>query len=145
MPKTTITGASDDLIELDGQITEEMNPPGEEPSLLAFSDGTLLRIVYDDDGIWRITRLMEGTCSFSLVPGSVENDTNDIATLDGDLRWCAIGEEGQYNPITVKLPKVGSTRELIEIIRDRITTGGGYGHIQGEEFDRLMKAVDKRR
>lgn len=95
---TTITGASDDLIELEGMIREEFNPRSDVRNLLAFSDGTLLEVVYDDNGIWRVTRLTAGTCEFSLVPGDVVEDTNDVATLTGDVRWCVLGERGQYNP-----------------------------------------------
>ena len=51
------------------------------------------------NGIWRVKRLMAGACEFSLQPGSVEQDTNDLATLKGDLRWCVLGERGQYNPV----------------------------------------------
>lgn len=97
--ETMITGASDDLIELEGQLHEELNPPSDEPSLLAFSDGTLLEIEYDKDGIWRIRQLAKGACEFSLTPGSVDDDTFDVATLKGDLRWCVLGERGQYNPV----------------------------------------------
>lgn len=106
--QTTITGASDDLIELDGQIREELNPRGDEPSLLAFSDGTLLEIEYDKDGIWRVRQLAKGACEFSLKPGSVADDTFDVATLTGELRWCVLGERGQYNPVYGRMMSTGT-------------------------------------
>jgi hypothetical protein len=97
--ETVIYGASDDLIEIEGQLSEELNPRSDEPSLLAFSDGTLLEVEYDRDGIWRIKVLAKGTCDFVHVAGSVEDDTPDRMTMKGDLRWCVIGERGQYNPV----------------------------------------------
>ena len=96
---TTIYGCSDDLIELEGQLHEELNPRGDEPSLLAFSDGTLLQMWYDEDGIWRIKRLMAGSCEYKHEDGSIELDTVDKVTLTGDLKWCVLGERGQYNPV----------------------------------------------
>ena len=50
---TTIYGASDDLIELEGAIRDEFNAY-DETSQLAFDNGAILAIRYDDDGIWRI-------------------------------------------------------------------------------------------
>jgi hypothetical protein len=52
-----IYGASDDLVEVEGDVREEFNP-GDGPSYLAVSDGTVLRIAYD--GRWRIDRIAEG-------------------------------------------------------------------------------------
>lgn len=103
--QTTITGASDDLIELEGQLHEELNPRGDEPSLLAFSDGTILEVEYDKDGIWRVRQIAKGACEFALKAGSVEDDTPDVATLTGELRWCVMGQRGQYNPIWGKKAK----------------------------------------
>lgn len=100
--ETVIYGASDDLIELEGQIAEELNPNAEEPALLAFSDGTLLEVVYDDDGIWRIKRIAEGACVYHHEDGSVDEDTPDKVTLTGELRWCVLGERGQYNPVLAR-------------------------------------------
>lgn len=50
---TTIYGASDDLIELDGAIYDEFSAY-DVTSQLAFDNGAILTIRYDDDGIWRI-------------------------------------------------------------------------------------------
>lgn len=105
MSETKIYGASDDLIELSGQIEEEFPAYTSEEDgshILAFSDGTLLEVTYDDDGIWRIKRLVSGSCDFKHKPGSVENDVPDEATLIGDLRWVVKSERGQYSPHIVK-------------------------------------------
>lgn len=104
MNTTTITGASDDLIELDGQIREEFShyarDDDDQGCLLAFSDGTLLSIKYD--GVWRIARMAKGSCEYAHAPGSEVDDTNDVVTLIGDLRWCVFAERGQYNPALAK-------------------------------------------
>lgn len=46
-----IYGASDDLLELEGDITDEINVDCEESFCVAFSDGTLIRVHYDEDAI----------------------------------------------------------------------------------------------
>ncbi len=43
---TEVFGHSDDLIELEGDLSEEFIG-GEKPCLLIFSDGTVLTIKYD--------------------------------------------------------------------------------------------------
>lgn len=102
MSQTMITGASDDLIELEGQITMEFPHDVEDPAILTFSDGTMLEVNYDDDGIWRVKRLASGTCEFSLKQGVVADDTFDEATLTGDLKWCVYAVRGQYSPAWAK-------------------------------------------
>ena len=89
----TVYGASDDLIEIDGDIREEFNHLGTEPALLAFSDGTVLSIAFDPDGSgnWRITPRAvgaDGTVAIEQVP-----DADDRATLDGDVRWVVYGSQ----------------------------------------------------
>lgn len=111
---TTITGASDDLIELDGQIREEFNyytRNEEGGALLAFSDGTLLSIKYDNDGIWRIARLAAGKCEYAHQSGDVVEDTFDVVTLTGDLAWCVLADRGQYNPAFATTPPVAAAAD----------------------------------
>lgn len=93
---TIITGASDDLIEVDGDLREEFGYDGHSSSgndqgdLLGFSDGTLLRIVHGSEGTWRITRLRTGSAAFHLEQAE-EGDRTDVATLDGDVAWVVHG------------------------------------------------------
>ena len=92
----TIYGASDDLIEIEGDISDEFNfyPEEDEYRLLAVSDGTLLKVFYDKDGIWRITRQVSGSANFNKVEGDVEKDTPDKVTLSGvEIKWVVLGEQ----------------------------------------------------
>ena len=93
-----IYGASDDLIEVEGDITEEFNPRFEEdgPALLAFSDGTLLQIQYGVGGnaFWRIQPLVYGTAKYSKVEATDEDDNySDVVTLDGKFKWVVCGDQ----------------------------------------------------
>jgi hypothetical protein len=52
-----IYGASDDLIELAGDISEEFNVDSEEDLYVGCSDGTLLSCQYASGGQWKFTVL----------------------------------------------------------------------------------------
>ena len=94
MSTVTVSGASDDLIEIEGDLSEEFNG-SEEPRWLAFSDGTLLTIQYGvGGGFWRISVLAQGTCAVTKVEGTDEGDDySDKVTLHGaDLSWVVCGD-----------------------------------------------------
>lgn len=90
-----IYGASDDLIEIEGDLTEEFSPPGneEDPSYLAFSDGTVLSIAYTG-GFWRINRVAVGGATYTKTEGMDEDDDySDVAVLDGPITWVVFGRQ----------------------------------------------------
>jgi hypothetical protein len=95
----TVYGASDDLIEVEGDIDAEFQwqaPGYGQPSgnLLAFSDGTVLRIVFDGDGVWRITPVVVGTAGVGIeqAPANDESNYSDRATFkDGRIAWVVQG------------------------------------------------------
>ncbi len=74
---TMVTGASDDLIEIAGELEEEFNSIDCSDGVMAFSDGTLLDVEYDEDGIWRFRLRFKGTL------------------YDPGLKWCAFSDEMQ--------------------------------------------------
>lgn len=99
-----IYGASDDLIEIDSEHqhmlpSEEFNVlgmPGDSWTL-GVSDGTLLRVVYDEDGIWRFRPLVLGSDFVRIDPGLDDRVHSDRVVLSGEnLTWVLFG------PYTVK-------------------------------------------
>jgi hypothetical protein len=97
MTEITIYGASDDLIEIDGAIREEfgcvLDVPGES-AIIAVSDGTLLRVRYDEDGIWRFTPSVLGSSSIAIAPGMDDRLHSDRVILRGDnLTWVVLALE----------------------------------------------------
>lgn len=94
MKTITIYGASDDLIEIEGDIREEFTPKEDgEPEYLAFSDGTVLSILYTTDGFWRIQRLAVGTATYNKTE-AIDADTDDYSdevVLSGDIKWVVCG------------------------------------------------------
>ena len=88
-----VTGASDDLIEIEGEISEQFARYGSDGDYLAFSDGTVLKAYYDEDGIWRFTVIFKGSLFKEKVEGSVSDDTNDVVTFYAGLVWCVCGKD----------------------------------------------------
>lgn len=92
----TISGASDDLIEIGGDIKEEFSAlADDEDGYLFFSDGWILKIAYTDDGTWRITTIKKGAAKFSKVEaeGSDSDNYSDKVTLDGEITWVGCGSQ----------------------------------------------------
>jgi hypothetical protein len=95
----TITGASDDLIEIDGDIYEEFPAPtvdGVVGGVLAFSDGTVLSITLTNE-VWRIHTERRGPHSGDLtitqaVAGDPDNYT-DQAVINGPIGWVLLGTD----------------------------------------------------
>lgn len=92
MATVILTGASDDLVELDGDIYEEWTyrDDGNDGDLVAFSDGTVLRIT--QGAPWRIVPVARGTAQLD-IGQAMEGDeeATDKASLTGDIRWAVHG------------------------------------------------------
>jgi hypothetical protein len=60
---TEVYGASDDLIEVEGDVMGEVNHMSDKPALVRFSDGTVLSVVYGkpgNHGVWWIRAIERG-------------------------------------------------------------------------------------
>lgn len=94
----TVFGASDDLIEVEGDIREEFNALSDDrANYLAFSDGTLLSIDYTRAGIWRIAPIALGTAEVTITQAVDDGDDDkysDVASISGDIKWVA--RAGEY-------------------------------------------------
>lgn len=91
----TVSGASDDLIEVEGAIREEFSAYGEDDgNLLAFSNGVVLRIVYSDAGVWRITPVCGASrVTVTLAPEDDEDNYSDRAVIEDEATWVVFGKE----------------------------------------------------
>lgn len=92
-----IYGSSDDLIEIEGDFVEEFNFISDdegEKFYLGFSDGTVLSVNYDSDGIWRINRIMKGSAKYLKREAAPTNsvDYSDEVEIDGDIKWILSGK-----------------------------------------------------
>jgi hypothetical protein len=96
MDELIIYGASDDLIEIEATAfrDEEFNVYLAAPTdslFLGVSDGTLFRVRYDEDGIWRFTPIVVGSADITTEPGVDDRRYSDRVTMTGEnLTWVAL-------------------------------------------------------
>lgn len=92
---TKIYGASDDLIEFDGDYHGEVGAYGTDDddtgALIVCSDGTVAEVKYGKGGnaIWAITLLKKGALFQSLDPCTDEDAEihSDVLTLGEGIKW----------------------------------------------------------
>lgn len=90
----TVYGASDDLIELEGDIREEFTLRDEdEGDLIAFSNGVLLRVAFTNDGLWKIHQIGGDRDRVVIEPATGPDDDaySDRATVAGSVTWVVQG------------------------------------------------------
>ncbi len=93
-----VYGASDDLIEVEGDIREEFYAIEEasgDGGLLSFSDGTVFGIRYSDAGVWRIAPVVKGTAFEGITQAPEDDDDNysDRALLGEGVTWVVFGSK----------------------------------------------------
>lgn len=92
MSTIRVRGHSDDIICVEGDLTDEFYPGSDKPGFLAFSDGTVLSVEYTKGGFWRIFWVAAGTAVFTKVEATDPDDEySDRVTLVGDLKWVVFG------------------------------------------------------
>jgi len=54
----------------------------------------VLQLIYNDEGMWRITTVHAGSAALELTVGTdVDDDYSDQAILTGDVQWVAFETE----------------------------------------------------
>jgi hypothetical protein len=97
-----IYGASDDLIEMDGPICDEIGCYNDTKKQIICSDGTRAQIDYGDE--WKIRVITEGSLFEKLVPSVGDDDKHadplsectsysDVLCLRDGLEWIRIGRK----------------------------------------------------
>lgn len=86
-----VYGCSDDLVEIEGEgLVEEFNT---DRIFLTFSDGTRLRVKYEDGGVWKIKVAHAGQQLVHVDPCELgDADTkfySDVAYFLNDVQWVA--------------------------------------------------------
>lgn len=102
METLTIRGCSDDLIvvESDG-ISEEFSAwdSGESTHRrVCVSDGTVLDVVYDEDGTWRFVPVVLAETTVYANKQAPAGDNSDVVTLESHVpfRWVVIGRANDF-------------------------------------------------
>ena len=99
---TKIYGASDDLIEIEGDISEEANHYNAKDISIQISDGTIAKITYDKDGNWKIELEVVGKlfnrlikCVNDEIPHTDSDcigtsDYSDVLIMNSGVEWVKI-------------------------------------------------------
>lgn len=87
-----VYGASDDLIEVEGQVEEEFTVYGSGPHRIRFDNGVELSLTYEPEG-WRVSPV-NGLDGVVLIPAP-GGDGNDVAGLpNSSNRAVVLGKVG---------------------------------------------------
>ena len=98
-----IYGASDDLIEMDGSLQGEWGVNCDTVNHVALSDGSMLKITYDSEGIWRIDCCKCGDAFGEIrVCEPADDEYSDVASFSDEIEWAIVGRlEGKARTIKV--------------------------------------------
>ena len=79
-----VYGASDDCIQIEGDLREEFYAIDDKLNLLAFSNGVVLEIGYGNAGMWKISVLKDpDNCVKEYHPASdIDEDYSDIVAME---------------------------------------------------------------
>lgn len=89
-----IYGYSDDNVELEGDIHEEFYVPGagyDNQPLIVLSNGVVLRVTYDNDGIWRFTPLKGSDKVFVIHNDQSDIEGSDVVMIDDTVTFAVCG------------------------------------------------------
>jgi hypothetical protein len=104
---TRIYGASDDLIEFDGDVRGEVGAYGlcpprygndeDKSGLVMCSDGTVLSVAYGDfahRGIWKLTVLQKGSLleRVDVCDDEAADPYSDVAHFADGLKWAYVAK-----------------------------------------------------
>lgn len=84
-----IYGASDDLIEIEGDVREEFDPGYRNPcGWIEFADGTIVSVVLTD--FWRVTTVRPGAAVETERLPAFESDNNPPRRPDGTPEYSEV-------------------------------------------------------
>ena len=104
MSQVIVMGHSDDIVSVEGDITQEFSPPRNSETdrpecFLIFSDGTILNVKYAEGGIWRIVLIVSGRAMYNLEQSTMISKHADVATLvdyTTPFLWVAMATDIMY-------------------------------------------------
>ena len=125
MKKTIeISGHSDDLVEVKGDFEEEWTITGGD-GFVALSTGDVFRVVFDEEGFWRVKRGPKYTCDLqlSLALSTDPDRYTEVVTVTGPIKWveCWDAWPIKNDEISEKIDNIGlddlTTEKLLAVYR----------------------------
>jgi len=90
---TLVYGASDDLLEFEGEFRGESGAGGDESVLGLLSDGTLFTVRYTEHGVWKIEVVNRGPLFGRLEPVALDETLDpysDVLVMKRGVRWAYV-------------------------------------------------------
>lgn len=84
-----IYGASDDLIEVEGDLREEFNPRGDQ-GYIACSNGLLFSFTYDFQGNWRFTHISGPKEYLQIHDIDPDEGYSEVIDINEEISWVAL-------------------------------------------------------
>lgn len=116
-----VYGASDDLVEIAGDLGSDELGIGYHAKWLAFSDGTLATIAFTESG-WTIAVVQHGSAEAEIFPAEELSglerldDGHPVLRVRGDVRWVAATDADprtrNMQPVPDTIPGANDKREL---------------------------------
>lgn len=101
--RVVVFGYSDDLVEVEGDLTEEWTASTSRPNLVRFSDGLALAVRYDEEGRWRASIDRNGVATAVEIVACPRGEDDpddrnysDRVTVIGRFDWVACNDETSH-------------------------------------------------
>jgi len=115
--RITISGFSDDLVEVEGSIRGEWGLDSTSlPKYLLLSTGDIFSINYDNKGMWRVKHVEDsGLCDVTITEAPEEEGDDgvysDVALVLGPITWLSAWDE----------QPIASDDGMLELMQDMLT------------------------
>lgn len=94
-PAITIYGASDDCIEVEGDITEEFDACGKEDGTLTLSDGTVIKHSFFTCWRFEVVTLADGAqVEITKCPEDDDDNYSDRVVIASPIEWVRFDGDG---------------------------------------------------
>ena len=146
MAEIKVFGYSDDMIEV--ETKPYMLTGGSEfdassgPNYLAFSDGTVLRVRFDEGGVWRVSAGRKGAATYEHDKtgwDEVDGFTERV-TLTGNITWvnyCG-DDEGAAVSLATSGGAVEKAFDVFEVLEKHSDFDGFWREVDAEDRTRIL-------
>ena len=147
-----IYGTSDDLVELDGDVDEEISSFN-QPTYLLFNDGSQIKIEYDPDktACWRIEVVTKGDAAHSEIRKGIDEGESDVVpsaysdllvlTWDKPLELVKRGHRKLKMVPKDEATGMALAKKVIELLADRRGFDDWFHDIDEDAKNELMEEL----
>ncbi len=136
--KVRISGQSDDVVDIDGDIVDEVYVNDDGSAFLVFDDGTLVQVMFSRCGYWDIQPLTRGRAVLV-----VDRDGTDaVAVLEGEFTEVTGYKGFESAQRHANALNAAGTREGAAYLKNMATVDRVLRVLVGRGFDSWWSDVD---